>query len=113
MLYIGVFPEADKDPVIQIGNTVQIQGERDPFLRVVFTLNTCAPIIGSQVLSFQKESDMLAAWARFVAIVDPDIVTGMQLSSYFNLLGLFYIHSILLTRRLINLAQMLLFNFFV
>lgn len=79
MRWIGVFPEADKDPVIQIGNMVQMQGERDPFLRVVFTLNTCAPIVGSQVLSFQKEGDMLAAWARFVATVDPDIITGMQL----------------------------------
>lgn len=74
-----MFPEADKDPVIQIGNMVQMQGERDPFLRAVFTLNTCAPIVGSQVLSFQKEGDMLAAWARFVATVDPDIITGMQL----------------------------------
>ena len=55
----GVFPEASKDSVIQISNMVIRQGERDPFIRNVFTLNTCAPIVGSQVLSFSKEADML------------------------------------------------------
>ena len=55
----GVFPEPDKDPVIQIANMVINQGDKDPFIRNVFTLNTCAPIVGSQVLSFSKEADML------------------------------------------------------
>ena len=45
----GVFPEATQDPVIQIANMVIRQGEHEPFLRNVFTLNTCAPIVGSQV----------------------------------------------------------------
>lgn len=45
----GVFPEANHDPVIQIANMVIRQGEQEPFLRNVFTLNSCAPIVGSQV----------------------------------------------------------------
>ncbi|KAL3312040.1 DNA polymerase delta catalytic subunit [Cichlidogyrus casuarinus] len=45
----GVFPTPDVDPVIQIANMVSLYGETRPFIRNVFTLNTCAPIIGSQV----------------------------------------------------------------
>lgn len=55
----GVFPEPEKDPVIQIANMVIHQGEKDPFIRNVFTLNTCAPIVGSHVSSFKREADML------------------------------------------------------
>lgn len=55
----GIFPEPEKDPVIQIANMVLKQGERDPFIRNIFTLNTCSPIIGSQVMSFKNEREML------------------------------------------------------
>lgn len=57
--FVGVFPEPDKDPVIQIANMVIRQGERDPFIRNVFTLRSCAPVVGSQVISNEKESDLL------------------------------------------------------
>ncbi|XP_038073586.1 DNA polymerase delta catalytic subunit-like [Patiria miniata] len=78
----GVFPEANKDSVIQISNMVIRQGERDPFIRNVFTLNTCAPIVGSQVLSFSNEADMLKAWSEFVNVVDPDILTGYNIVNF-------------------------------
>lgn len=52
----GIFPEPQHDPVIQIANMMIRQGDSEPFLRNVFTLNTCAPIVGSQVLSFDQES---------------------------------------------------------
>lgn len=57
----GVFPEATRDPVIQIANMVVIQGEKDPFIRNVFTLDTCATIVGSEVIAFNKlrENKML------------------------------------------------------
>ena len=74
----GVFPEPEKDSVIQIANMVTRQGDKDPFIRNIFTLNTCAPIVGSQVLSYMKEDDMLTAWANFVREVDPDIITGLS-----------------------------------
>lgn len=57
--FVGVFPEPDKDPVIQIANMVIRQGERDPFIRNVFTLRSCAPVVGSQVISNEKESELL------------------------------------------------------
>lgn len=61
----GVFPEPEKDPVIQIANMVINQGNKDPFIRNVFTLNSCAPIVGSHVLSFGKEADMLKVGQQF------------------------------------------------
>ncbi|XP_053908258.1 DNA polymerase delta catalytic subunit [Cuculus canorus] len=78
----GVFPEPEQDPVIQVAAVVLRQGEREPFLRVIFTLGSCAPILGSHVLSFQRERDLLQSWAEFVRIVDPDIVTGYNINNF-------------------------------
>lgn len=60
----GIFPEPTHDPVIQIANMVIKQGDPEPFLRNIFTLDTCAPIVGSQVLSFEKESVLLEVLTR-------------------------------------------------
>lgn len=78
----GIFPEAQEDPVIQIASMVTRQGESSPFIKNVFTLNTCAPIVGSHVKSFEKEADMLEAWADFVQIVDPDLVIGYNIANF-------------------------------
>ncbi|KAF8159802.1 delta DNA polymerase [Crassisporium funariophilum] len=78
----GIFPEASVDPVIQIANMVTRQGEPKPFVRNVFTLNSCSHIVGSQVLSFDKEVDMLVAWREFVEEVDPDVVIGYNISGF-------------------------------
>lgn len=78
----GVFPEPDKDPVIQIGNMVICQGETEPFLRTIFTLKQCAPIIGAKVNSYNNEKDMLEAWAKFLREVDPDIITGYNINNF-------------------------------
>ncbi|XP_074639008.1 DNA polymerase delta catalytic subunit-like [Acropora palmata] len=78
----GVFPEPEKDSVIQIANMVINQGDRDPFIRNVFTLNSCAPIVGSHVLSFPQEGNMLQKWSEFVKRVDPDIITGYNIVNF-------------------------------
>ncbi|KDQ18974.1 hypothetical protein BOTBODRAFT_28455 [Botryobasidium botryosum FD-172 SS1] len=78
----GIFPEAQVDPVIQIANMVTRQGEASPFIRNIFTLNTCSHIVGSQVLDFEKEEDMLQAWCDFVAEVDPDVVIGYNIAGF-------------------------------
>ncbi len=72
----GIFPEADKDPVIQIANVVSRYGESRPFVRNVFTVNTCSPIVGSQIFDYQDERDMLRNWKNFVNKVDPDVIIG-------------------------------------
>ncbi|PAV20072.1 delta DNA polymerase [Pyrrhoderma noxium] len=78
----GIFPEAEKDPVIQIANMVTRQGETKPFIRNIFTLNTCSHIVGSQVLSFDSEVKLLEAWRDFIEQVDPDLVIGYNISNF-------------------------------
>ncbi|KAK2581604.1 hypothetical protein KPH14_002110 [Odynerus spinipes] len=78
----GIFPEPNHDPVIQIANMVVKQGETEPFLRNIFTLDTCAPIIGCQVLSFNTENELLQKWAEFVRQLDPDIFTGYNITNF-------------------------------
>jgi DNA polymerase delta subunit 1 len=78
----GIFPEANMDPVIQIANMVTRQGESKPFIRNIFTLNTCAHIVGSQVLEYHNEKEMLQAWRDFVAEVDPDVVIGYNIANF-------------------------------
>jgi DNA polymerase delta subunit 1 len=52
----GVFPEAERDPVIQIANVVVYQGERDAFVSNVFTLGDCGAIAGSDVREFKDKN---------------------------------------------------------
>lgn len=78
----GVFPEAEKDSVIQIANYVVNHGEEKPAAKVIFTLDTCAPIVGALVLSYKTEGEMLAAWAKFVRTSDPDILTGYNIVNF-------------------------------
>ncbi|CAJ0768569.1 6932_t:CDS:2, partial [Entrophospora sp. SA101] len=75
----GIFPEAQIDPVIQIANIVTIQGEKTPFIRNVFTLNSCAPIVATDVIEFSEEAKMLQAWRDFVIKVDPDLLIGYNI----------------------------------
>lgn len=61
---------------------MKIHGESEPFVRNVFTLKECAPIVGSQVRSFENEQHMLQAWRDFVNEVDPDIITGYNIVNF-------------------------------
>ena len=57
-------------------------GESKPFIRNVFTLNTCAHIVGSQVLEFTSERQMLLEWRKFIETVDPDMIIGYNISNF-------------------------------
>ncbi|KAI8903729.1 DNA polymerase family B-domain-containing protein [Gorgonomyces haynaldii] len=78
----GVFPDPQVDPVIQIASVVTVQGESQPFIRNVMTLNTCANIVGSHVMSFETEEQMLLKWSDFVRTVDPDIIIGYNINGF-------------------------------
>lgn len=62
IIFAGIFPEPNHDPVIQIANMVVCQGDHEPFLRNIFTLKSCAPILGSQVISFESEDKLLEVY---------------------------------------------------
>lgn len=78
----GIFPEPEHDSVIQIANVVVKQGVKEPFIRCIFTLRSCAPIAGATVRSFESETDMLLAWSKFVVEIDPDIITGYNIQNF-------------------------------
>ena len=80
----GHFPEAEKDPVIQIANVLTVYGENknEPIVKNVFTLKGCLPIVGAQVISSEKEEDMLLKWRVFLQACDPDIITGYNVQNF-------------------------------
>lgn len=78
----GIFPEAKHDSVIQIANYVWNHGEDKPVAQVIFTLKSCAPIVGADVVSFENEGDLLSAWAEFVRLTDPDLFTGYNVVNF-------------------------------
>lgn len=78
----GIFPEPEHDAVIQIANVVSIAGAPKPFIRNVFTVNTCSPITGSQIFEHEQESDMLKHWRDFIVEVDPDVIIGYNTTNF-------------------------------
>jgi DNA polymerase delta subunit 1 len=78
----GHFPEAEKDPVIQIANCVSVYGKEQPIVQNVFTLKGCLPIVGAQVYSSDTEAEMLLKWRKFLEVVDPDIITGYNVQNF-------------------------------
>lgn len=48
----------------------------------MFTLKSCAHIVGSQVLSFEEESELLQKWSDFVREVDPDVIIGYNTTNF-------------------------------
>uniref|UniRef100_A0A1I7XHW6 DNA polymerase delta catalytic subunit n=1 Tax=Heterorhabditis bacteriophora TaxID=37862 RepID=A0A1I7XHW6_HETBA len=78
----GVFPEPNEDPVIQIANMVKVEGQSEPFIRNCFVLGSCAPVIGSNIIQCDNESQLLQRWAEFIRAVDPDIITGYNILNF-------------------------------
>ncbi|KAK8917896.1 DNA polymerase delta catalytic subunit [Metarhizium anisopliae] len=78
----GIFPEANQDPVIQIANVVTKYGEKKPFIRNVFCLDTTSSIVATQILEYQKEERMLSEWQQFLIRADPDIIIGYNIANF-------------------------------
>lgn len=78
----GIFPEPEIDPVIQIANTVNTYGTSTPFIRNVFTLGTCSPIVGTQVVENETEQNLLLNWRDFVRKADPDVIIGYNIVNF-------------------------------
>ncbi|UNI18992.1 DNA-directed DNA polymerase [Purpureocillium takamizusanense] len=78
----GIFPEAKHDPVIQIANVVTRYGEKKPFIRNVFCLDSTSSIVATHILEFEKEDKMLKSWQEFLLSVDPDIIIGYNIANF-------------------------------
>lgn len=80
---LGIFPEPEKDPVIQIASMVQRQGETEPFIRTVFTLQSCSSIVGSQILCFTQENKLLQVCTNSQRHRQKNILTCFSFSFVF------------------------------
>eukprot|EP00940_MAST-03C_sp_MAST-3C-sp2_P000851 g851.t1 len=78
----GHFPEAQKDPVIQIANYVTVQGATSSFIRNIFMLGGCMPISGADIHSFDSEKELLLKWSEFLRAADVDIITGYNIANF-------------------------------
>lgn len=50
-------PSACHDKEVHVHMMYIMQGEKDPFIRNVFTLDDCAPVVGSEVICFNKRDE--------------------------------------------------------
>lgn len=66
LLFTGIFPEPEHDPVIQIASMVIRQGDKEEFIKTVFTLGTCANIAGVGVIQCKTEHELLEVPILFV-----------------------------------------------
>lgn len=76
------FPDASKDPLIQIGNTVSRHGMSNESIRSIFCLKETADIPDSNVYWFQTEKELLLAWRAYLIQTDPDIIIGYNIKSF-------------------------------
>jgi DNA polymerase delta subunit 1 len=75
-------PQASIDAIVTICCVLQGHDKPEPYLRQVFSLKDCAPIIGANIKSFKTEKDLLYAWERFMIEADPDIITGYNAHNF-------------------------------
>lgn len=76
--------------MIQIASMVQRQGETEPFIRTVFTLQSCASIVGSQILCFTQETKLLQVYTcTFKAVKCIHSLIWFPFKSYFFVLCLY------------------------
>jgi DNA polymerase delta subunit 1 len=70
------------DEVIQVGVTFHVHGRDDVCHRHVLTLGSCEAVAGVDVESFATEAELLAAFSRFVARADPDVLLGYNIFGF-------------------------------
>ena len=77
------FPQPDRkeDPIIQIGMVFQTIGETES-KKYILTLKECNEIDNTEVLSFDKECDLLMEFQRIIQEEDPDILTGYNIYGF-------------------------------
>ncbi len=81
-----VFGKANGDPVIQIGTVFWRFGDDRPFHNNIITLKGCSDFkVGDQdceIISKQKEINVLFEWSKLIEEYDPDIITGYNIFGF-------------------------------
>ena len=77
------FPPIKGDSIIQIGTTFHRYGSSDCHFKHVITLDSCSDIDGvDEVVSCNKESDVLIEWTKMINRYDPDVITGYNIFGF-------------------------------
>jgi DNA polymerase elongation subunit (family B) len=80
--WVGIFPPLQGDPIIQIGTTVHLYGERECSYKSIITLGTCDPIEGVDIVQCDTEKELLLRWRDLLVRIDPDIITGYNIFGF-------------------------------
>ena len=77
----GSFPSPfkDTDEIIQIGTTIHRYGEKECCYKRIDTLKICNDIVGSEVVCYKREREMILGWARFINDIGPEVITGYNI----------------------------------
>jgi DNA polymerase elongation subunit (family B) len=76
-----LFPKIEGDPIIQIGITTHLYGNKDCNRKVILTLGTCSDIDGIEIIRCPTEKDIITNFVKLINQINPDIITG------YNILG--------------------------
>ena len=77
-----LFPKIEGDPIIQIGITTHLYGNKDCNRRVILTLGTCTDIDGIEVIRCKTEKDILTNFVYLINEINPDIITGYNIIGF-------------------------------
>lgn len=69
-------------PYLTINTAVGSTGQSQPVVKNVMTLNTCASIVGAEVMSFDKEDQLLLRWRDLLLESDPDVIIGYNITNF-------------------------------
>ena len=79
----GVFPDASLDPVIQIALHFHVLDSGVEKLQpILLSLKSCDDIDGTIVLCFERELELLDAFADIVVAFDADVLTGYNICNF-------------------------------
>lgn len=77
----GEFPKPETNKVIAIANAVSDSRTSEITQKVVFSLGR-TDFKGVDVFEFKNEKNMLISWAKFVTVLDPDVITGYNIQNF-------------------------------
>ena len=81
----GDFPDPTQDPIIMICTVFTWSGDTEPFRKSVITLKGCnktEALKDCEILSFDKEEDMLMAWSCLIRDSNLDTLMGYNINGF-------------------------------
>lgn len=103
----GSFPDplssSNYCPIIQIACTYERYGDEKPFLKELFTLNTCDVIEDVHIHECKSENELIKKWVKGIQIHNPDILIGYNIWK-------FDLHYIMQRAAVLNLTSFINLN---